>query len=103
MSIPAAKSSARDSIISFSNSISFLRKLAIRLSRVSLNSASLPWWTLDRYCTIRRSRSSAVPGFRIKGLWVDPSAEWVGMNCNTLTTYNKLVKSSIPQAMEGCA
>jgi hypothetical protein len=104
ISIPAAKSSARVSIISFNSCISLLRKLAIRLSRVSLNSASLPWWTLARYSTILRSRSSAVLGFRILGLWVmTPSAERGESNCNELITYNKLLKYAIQQPAEARA
>jgi hypothetical protein len=62
MNIPAAKSSARVSIISFTNSINLLRKLAMRLSRVSLNSAICPLLRESMYSTKRRSRSSAVLG-----------------------------------------
>lgn len=65
ISIPAAKSSARASIIASINCISCFRKFPIRLSRVSLNSRILPWCTDFRYSMIRRSRSSAVPSGRI--------------------------------------
>jgi hypothetical protein len=89
MSIPAAKSSARVSISSSSNSINFFRKLAMRLSRVSLNSAIRPWWTAVRYSTIRRSRSSAVAGFRMASLPVSaPSARLVDMICEQMTFFN---------------
>jgi hypothetical protein len=68
MSIPAAKSSARASIISFSNCMSLLRRFATLFKRMSLNSCMRPLWTVVRYSTSRRSRSSAVPGFLKLGL-----------------------------------
>lgn len=60
ISMPAARSSARASIIRFSNSIKSWRKLAMRFMRVSLNSASWPLFKVSTYWTNRRSRSSAV-------------------------------------------
>lgn len=65
ISIPAAISSARNSIISSTNSMSCLRKLAMRFNRVSLNSASCPLFNVRAYSTNRRSLSSAVSGFRM--------------------------------------
>lgn len=86
--IPAAKSSARDSMISLSNCISFLRRFDMRSSRASLNSASLPWWQLNKYSTSLRSRSSAVAGFRITSPFEAHSAEWVGINYKVHFTYH---------------
>lgn len=64
ISIAAANSSARSSIISSKSSFNFLRQLAMRFSRVRRNSAIRPWCAEDRYSIMRRSRSSAVAGFR---------------------------------------
>lgn len=107
ISIPAAKSSARASIISSSNCISRFRELAIRLSRVSLNSANRPLCSVTRYSTSLRSRSSAVLGFRTASLpFSGPSAEWGEMNCQVLTYHksaailntaiNPVINSEVP-------
>ena len=65
INIPAAKSSARASMISSSSCMSFLREFAILFSRVSLKVLSCPLCSVDKYSIILRSISSAVAGFRI--------------------------------------
>lgn len=88
ISIPAAKSSALASMISSSNSISFLRELAMRLSRESLNSASRPWWQVNKYSIILRSRSSAVAAFLMARPSFRPCVRWADLNFNTVTQWD---------------
>ena len=86
ISIPAAKSSARVSISSSNSWIIFFRRLAMRLSRESLNSARRSRWHEARYSTSLRSRSSAVAGFRVASLDTQaPSAVWSSGEVGTLT------------------
>lgn len=77
--IPAAKSSARVSIISFKISIKRFLNIAIRLSRLSLNSASRSRLQDAKYFMSRRSRSSAVSG--------------MGMGCLRKRIVNRSIKS----------
>jgi hypothetical protein len=58
----ADNSSALASINDSSNCAKAFLKLAIRFIRLSLNSAICPLLSVSRYCTMRRSRSSAVNG-----------------------------------------
>lgn len=68
ISIPAATSCARTSIISSRSLIRSFRKLAIALSREKRSSAISPLFNPLTYRTNRRSLSSAVTGFHIGNL-----------------------------------
>src|SRR5271157_4517032 len=66
--IAAARSSARVSTRLFTISISALRKFAMRFRRERRSSAICPLFSVSRYSTNLRSRSSAVLGAVIEGL-----------------------------------
>lgn len=86
-SIPAARYSARSSIILSIKSINCFRKFATLFNRFRRNSEILPWWTESKYSITRRSRSSAVKGLRMASRRSEAGpGRRLEMSCEVLTS-----------------